>query len=229
MSAKEINERLGVKSNGGGMWSIYTGKNVCKQLPTKELWCKLQDILQFDIPYAKISQTYNTQLGITDVWDDINFYNEDRYHPTQKPQKAIERLILASSNKDDIVLDPFMGGGSTAVACVANNRSYIGFEVNQEYYNKSLERLAYSNIITPAQITNIVSIMSSGWHYVVNDGDTITCYKTKPWIDKEDGYYTRSITNINANKELFNFVKKGECVYLPDLIKGVLECKQIIC
>ncbi len=142
LSAKKINELLGVKSNGGGMWSIYTGKNVCKQLPTEELWCKLQDILQFDIPYSKISQTYNAQLGITDVWDDINFYNEDRYHPTQKPQKIIERLILASSNKDDIVLDPFMGGGSTAVACVANNRNYIGFEVDQEYYKKSLERLA---------------------------------------------------------------------------------------
>lgn len=143
LSAKEINEQLGVKSNGGGMWSIYTGKNVCKQLPTEELWCKLQDILHFDIPYAKISQTYNAQLGITDVWDDINFYNEDRYHPTQKPQKVLERLILASSNKDDVVLDPFMGGGSTAVACVANSRNYIGFEIDQEYYNKSLERLAY--------------------------------------------------------------------------------------
>ena len=139
---KEINEQLGVKSNGGGMWSIYTGKNVCKQLPTEKLWLKLQDILRFDIPYAKISQTYHAQLGITDVWDDINFYNEDRYHPTQKPQKVIERLILASSNEDDVVLDPFMGGGSTAVACVANSRNYIGFEIDQEYYNKSLERLA---------------------------------------------------------------------------------------
>lgn len=145
LSAKEINERLGVKSNGGGMWSIYTGKNVCKQLPTEEIWNKLQDILKFDIPYAKISQTYNAQLGITDVWDDINFYKEDRYHPTQKPQKVIERLILASSNKNDIVLDPFMGGGSTAVACITNSRNYIGFEMDKKYYNNSLERLAYIN------------------------------------------------------------------------------------
>ena len=78
-TAKEINEKLGVKSNGGGMWSIYTGKNVCKQLPTEELWNKLQQILQFDLPYSKICQTYNAQLGITDVWDDISFYSEDRY------------------------------------------------------------------------------------------------------------------------------------------------------
>ena len=90
LSAKEINERLGVKSNGGGMWSIYTGKNVCKQLPTEGIWKKLQTILQFDIPYSDISQVYNSQLGITDVWDDIDFYTEKRYHPTQKPQKALE-------------------------------------------------------------------------------------------------------------------------------------------
>lgn len=125
------------------MWSIYTGKNVCEQLPTEELWDKLQTILEFNIPYAKISQTYHAQIGLTDVWDDVNFYEEkDRIHPTQKPQKLLARLILASSDEDDIVLDPFMGGGSTALACINNKRNYIGFEIEQEYYEKSLERLA---------------------------------------------------------------------------------------
>lgn len=142
-SAKQINEMLGVKSNGGGMWSIYTGKNVCKQLPTEELWNKLQSILRFDLPYNKISQTYHIQMGLTDVWDDVNFYEEkDRIHPTQKPQKLLTRLILASSNEGDIVLDPFMGGGSTALACINGNRHYIGFEIDREYYERSLERLA---------------------------------------------------------------------------------------
>lgn len=90
-SAKQINEMLGVKSNGGGMWSIYTGKNVCEQLPTEELWDKLQTILEFNIPYDKISQTYHAQMGLTDVWDDVNFYEEkDRIHPTQKPQNCLQ-------------------------------------------------------------------------------------------------------------------------------------------
>lgn len=146
LSAKEINELLGVKSNGGGMWSIYTGKNVCKQLPTEELWNKLQQVLQFDLPYKKICQTYNPQLGITDVWDDINFYAEDRFHPTQKPQKILERIIIASSNPGDLVLDPFMGGGSTAVACVSTNRNYIGFEIDSAYYEQSLSRLAQMSL-----------------------------------------------------------------------------------
>lgn len=138
---KQINDMLGVKSNGGGMWSIYTGKNVCKQLPTEEIWNKLQQILQFDIPYKKISQTYNAQLGITDVWDDINFYSEERYHPTQKPQKLIERLIIASSNEDDVVLDPFMGSGSTGVACRNLNRNFIGIEIDENYFNVAKERI----------------------------------------------------------------------------------------
>lgn len=141
LTSKEINDRLGVKSNGGGMWSIYTGKNVCKQLPTEEIWNKLQEILLFDIPYSKISQTFNSQMGITDVWDDINFYNEKRIHPTQKPKSCIERLILASSNQGDIVLDPFMGSGSTAMSCIQNNRKYIGFEIDKKYYEKALERI----------------------------------------------------------------------------------------
>ena len=141
-TSKYINEALGVKSNGGGMWSIYTGKNVCKQLPTEELWEKLQKVLEFDIPYSQISQTYNAQMGITDVWDDIDFYAEkNRVHPTQKPQAVIRRLILASSNTRDLILDPFMGGGSTAVACIALERDYIGFEIDKKYYLKSKKRI----------------------------------------------------------------------------------------
>lgn len=141
LSAKDINERLGVKSNGGGMWSIYTGNNICKQLPTEDVWNKLQSILKFEIPYDKISQTYHPQMGITDVWDDIDFYSEVRYHPTQKPQKLLNRIILSSSNPNDVVLDPFIGGGSTAVSCIYTGRKYIGFELDSDYYNKSIERI----------------------------------------------------------------------------------------
>ena len=123
LTSKEINEALGVKSNGGGMWSIYTGKNICEQFPTRELWESLQKILQFSLPYESIAQTFNAQMGITDVWDDIDFYQEKRYHPTQKPLKLISRIISASSNAGDLVMDPFGGSGSTIVAATRLNRS----------------------------------------------------------------------------------------------------------
>ena len=143
LKAKEINEALGVKSNGGGMWSIYTGVNICEQFPTKELWEKLEKILQFSYPYEKIAQTFNPQLGVTDVWTDIDFYAEKRYHPTQKPLKLIERIIKTSSNPGDLILDPFGGSGSTLIASQLNNRSSILIELDKEYYSSIQERYSY--------------------------------------------------------------------------------------
>src|SRR3989338_8417966 len=140
-SAKEINELLGVKSNGGGMWSIYTGENVCEQTPTRELWERLQDVLDFDLSYEKVSMTFNPQMGHTDVWRDIAFYKEERFHPTQKPVQLIERLIKASSDEGHIVLDPFIGGGSTALAAQNLNRNFIGIELDANYHKIAVERL----------------------------------------------------------------------------------------
>jgi len=141
LSAKQINDALGVKSNGGGMWSIYTGKNICEQFPTEELWGKLSKILDFDYPYKRLAQTFNPQMGYTDVWTDIDFYKEKHLHPTQKPIKLIRRLVEASSNSGDVVLDPFSGAGSTQISCIQLNRHYIGIELDEQYYKIGLERI----------------------------------------------------------------------------------------
>jgi len=109
LTALEINQKLGVKVNGGGMWSLYTGNNILAQIPTKEMWEKLQKNLYFKHPYENIAPVFNIEMGIIDVWKDIDFYREERYHPTQKPVRLIERIIKASSNKKMIILDPFMG------------------------------------------------------------------------------------------------------------------------
>lgn len=141
LTSKDINEALGVKSNGGGMWSIYTGQNVCEQFPTKELWEKLQNILKFDLNYEKVAQTFNPQMGITDIWRDIDFYKENRVHSTQKPLPLIKRLILASSNENDLVVDPFAGSGSTAISSLLLNRNYITIEKDEQYYNEVIKRI----------------------------------------------------------------------------------------
>jgi DNA modification methylase len=83
----------------------------------------------------EIAQVYNPQMGLTDVWRDIDFYSEKRFHPTQKPLKLIKRLIEASSNPNDLVLDPFGGSGSTMASCMQLNRQYITIEKDEEYYN----------------------------------------------------------------------------------------------
>jgi DNA modification methylase len=66
----------------------------------------------------------------------------NKIHPTQKPEELIERLVLASSNVGDLVLDPFSGSGTTAVVCKKNSRNFIGFELDKEYYDKAVDRIA---------------------------------------------------------------------------------------
>jgi DNA modification methylase len=67
--------------------------------------------------------------------------HENTPHPTQKPEKLVERTILASSNVGDIVLDPFIGSGTTAVVAKRLGRKFIGFEVNIDYIRLGLKRL----------------------------------------------------------------------------------------
>lgn len=62
-------------------------------------------------------------------------------HPTIKPLHMIENFVLNSSREGDYVLDPFMGSGTTGVACVLNNRKFIGVELNEEYYNVARKRI----------------------------------------------------------------------------------------
>lgn len=67
--------------------------------------------------------------------------NENRIHEAQKPIELLEFLIKLTTIENQIVLDPFMGSGSTALAAKNLNRKYIGFEINQEYYNLANKRL----------------------------------------------------------------------------------------
>ena len=64
-----------------------------------------------------------------------------RYHPTQKNLKMIEYILKIHSNQGDLVLDPFVGGGTTAVACLNNNRNFIGFEIDSNYYKVANDRV----------------------------------------------------------------------------------------
>lgn len=68
----------------------------------------------------------------------------DRYvriHPTQKPVRLLERLLALTTKPGDVVLDPFSGSCSTAVACINTNRKYIGFEIDKEYYDAGIHRI----------------------------------------------------------------------------------------
>ena len=61
---------------------------------------------------------------------------KNRFHPTQKSLSLFEDLITKHSNENDIVLDTFLGGGTTAIACKNKKRRFKGCEVSVEYFNK---------------------------------------------------------------------------------------------
>lgn len=67
---------------------------------------------------------------------------DDRFHPTQKPTQIISQLLNYYTKEGDLILDPFMGSFTTAVACHKLNRHYIGAELDKEYYRLGSERLA---------------------------------------------------------------------------------------
>jgi site-specific DNA-methyltransferase (adenine-specific) len=81
----------------------------------------------------------------SNLWDDISipFWSmpENTPHPTQKPEKLIAKLILASSRPDDIVFDPFLGSGTTSVVAKKLNRRYCGVEINTDFCLLAEKRL----------------------------------------------------------------------------------------
>jgi site-specific DNA-methyltransferase (adenine-specific) len=82
----------------------------------------------------------------SNLWTDITipFWSmpENTDHPTQKPEKLIAKLILASSNDGDVVFDPFLGSGTTSVVAMKLNRKFVGIEIDEAYCCLAEKRLA---------------------------------------------------------------------------------------
>jgi len=103
-------------------------------------------------------ETENGNFRMTypsNFWDDISvpFWSmpENTDHPTQKPEKLIAKLILASSKKGDIVFDPFLGSGTTSVVAKKLGRRYCGVEINPEYCCWAEKRLKMADTDTSIQ------------------------------------------------------------------------------
>ena len=104
----------------------------------------------FNLDAIKIPQKFyrsvNNMRGANpgNVWkfSHVHYCNQNRQsHPTQKPEGLIERMVLASSNIGDLVVDPFVGSGTSARVCQQLNRNFIGFDNNSNYITMARERL----------------------------------------------------------------------------------------
>ena len=84
----------------------------------------------------------NYEAAKTVYYQPINIKDKTLYeHPTIKPLNIIENLIENSSKENEIILDPFMGSGTTGVACRLHNRNFIGFELDKHYFEIAESRI----------------------------------------------------------------------------------------
>lgn len=119
------------------------------------LWCsKSAESKKYTFNY-KIMKKYNGDKQMTSVWQIGLCTGEERIkgadgkkaHSTQKPEELLKRVILSSTNRDDIVLDPFFGTGTTGAAAKKLGRKYIGIEREQKYIDIAQKRIDNINIL----------------------------------------------------------------------------------
>ncbi len=134
---------------------------------SEDIWfCTLSNKYTFNIEDVKLKKrvraTYRNDKGEpkdwqkeeagsyrlthpSNVWTDISmpFWSmpENTEHPTQKPEKLLSKIILASSNKGDVVLDPFLGSGTTSVVAKKLERNFVGIELDKTYASIAEKRL----------------------------------------------------------------------------------------
>lgn len=91
---------------------------------------------------ARKGMVVNEYKILTNIWDCSSVHkNEKTKHPAQFPEKLVQDHIISWSNEGDIVLDPFMGSGTTAKMAKLNGRNYIGFELSTEYCDIAEKRI----------------------------------------------------------------------------------------
>ena len=113
------------------------------------LWCTTSKNAKYTFNYQNLKELNEGKqmrsdwhISICGGKERLRKNNKQRSHPTQKPEALMHRIILASTNKDDLILDPFLGSGTTAVVAKKLQRNFIGIEENKEYVAMAKERLS---------------------------------------------------------------------------------------
>lgn len=107
------------------------------------IWAKRDENSKHYFDYD-LMREMNGGRQMKDVWSSSTTNQKEKqfgYHLTQKPLEIMNKIILASTREDDLVLDCFMGSGTTLVACSSLNRNSVGIELNSEYIDIAISRL----------------------------------------------------------------------------------------
>ncbi len=134
---------------------------------------------------------------ISDVWTDIHRIKHNKYrdeHPCQLPTHLLERIILMSTDENDIVLDPFVGTGTTAIAAKRLGRKFIGIDIDEKYVN-----------ITRNKLSKETSNSKVGDVWVSFYLDEILTIRDKDWVKlAQYSLIPENIKDIDFIKTKFN-------------------------
>jgi DNA modification methylase len=134
------------------MWAEQNGLMFSILIWEKPLSIINKNRFSQNIEYIVRIYDYGTALNKRDenyLYNKVKKYNvSDKIHPTQKPTDLIREILLVSSNKQDLILDPFMGSGTTAIACIKEERNFIGSEISKEFYELANKRIEYETAQT---------------------------------------------------------------------------------
>ena len=149
LNKKQIIEKIGQRADHCFRWNSPQW-----DMPTPETYQALIDILEIDKmigfkeyeelrqEYEELRFTHNLDDNHKNIWYSDEPRNDGKIHPTQKPIDILERIIRVSSNAGATVLDPFLGSGSTGVACANTGRNFIGIELDDNYFKIAESRIS---------------------------------------------------------------------------------------
>jgi site-specific DNA-methyltransferase (adenine-specific) len=123
---------------------------------------------------------------VSDCFTDIHRIKHDKYrddHPCQLPVHLLERLILMSTDENDVVLDPFIGTGTTSLAAKRLGRQYLGFEISKEYADAATRKLEKETTL---------SKVGNSW--VVKHLDRVTTIRHQDWPDLREYFALPGLT-----------------------------------
>ena len=155
MNRQDLNRAVGFATTGGGMASHYLGKTTQWALPTEEHYHNLRtyanshnhggEYLRREYEdlrreYEDLRYTFNNPGKVSSVWQIPPAPRNG--HATPKPEALLERIILATSNEGDLVLDPMFGSGTTGAVAARLGRSFVGCEIEPRYFEMGRKRIA---------------------------------------------------------------------------------------
>jgi len=127
---------------------IFGGNYFTDKIPVSThwlVWDKKGDI-QFKNPFSDCELIWTNQpkkatKKYTVIQQGFIAEEKERFHPTQKPVRLLRSIIEDYTNEGDTILDPFMGSGTTGVACVQTGRNFIGIEIDEGYFKIAEKRI----------------------------------------------------------------------------------------